>query len=72
GLLPIVLGGTAGVVAAVLLAPRLSVILFGIGPRDPRVFAAAGVILVAVGLLATWLPARRAARVHPVEVLAGD
>lgn len=72
GLIPIVLGGVAGVVAAALLAPRVSVILFGIGPRDPLVFAGAGAVLVAVGLLATWLPARRAARVHPVEVLAGD
>lgn len=72
GFLPILTGGAVGVALAVVLAPRVSVVLFGIGPRDPLVFTAAGVVLVAVGLLATWLPARRAARVHPVEVLAGE
>jgi predicted permease len=43
--------------------------LFNLGPRDPVTFVGAALVLVAVGLLAGWLPARRAARVDPVSVL---
>jgi predicted lysophospholipase L1 biosynthesis ABC-type transport system permease subunit len=43
--------------------------LFGLQPRDPVTFAAAGIVLSAIGLLAGWLPARRAARIDPVSAL---
>jgi ABC-type antimicrobial peptide transport system permease subunit len=43
--------------------------LFNLGPRDPATFVGAGLVLVVVGLLAGWIPARRAARVDPVSVL---
>ena len=44
-------------------------LLFQLKPRDPATFGGAAAVLVAVGLLAAWLPARRAARLDPVTVL---
>lgn len=72
GLVPIVAGGCLGIVLAATGAPRMAALLFGIGPRSPAVYLGAAGILVVVALLATWLPARQAARVHPMEALAAD
>jgi ABC-type antimicrobial peptide transport system permease subunit len=47
----------------------VSSLLYGLAPRDPGTLAIAGVILTAVGALAGWLPARRAARIDPARVL---
>jgi ABC-type antimicrobial peptide transport system permease subunit len=44
-------------------------LIFGLDPRDPSTFIAAAVVLAAVGALAAWLPARRASRIDPIEVL---
>lgn len=46
--------------------------LFAVGPHDPATYAAAVGILLVTGVLAAWLPARRAARVDPAEVLRGE
>jgi len=62
-----------GVVAGLGLswwAVRLvDTLLFGMQPRDPFTFVAAAVVLAATGLLAGWIPARRASRIDPVRVL---
>ena len=66
----IVLVGVAIGVAGGLAATRvLSGFLFGVGAADPASFAAVGVVLLAVALLASYVPSRRAARVDPVTVL---
>jgi ABC-type antimicrobial peptide transport system permease subunit len=44
-------------------------LLYGLTPRDPITLAGAAVTLAAVGAFAAWLPARRAARIDPIEVL---
>jgi putative ABC transport system permease protein len=56
------LGGTVG---ALLLTRWLTTFAFGISPSDPRILLAAAVLLTATGIIAAWLPARRAARVDP-------
>jgi ABC-type antimicrobial peptide transport system permease subunit len=43
--------------------------LFGVSPIDPFSLLVSGTALTAAGLAASWLPARRATRVHPVTAL---
>jgi ABC-type lipoprotein release transport system permease subunit len=57
---------------AMLVTRVMSTFLFGVGPLDPVTYAAVSVVLAAVALLATYLPARRATRVHPVVALRGE
>ncbi len=63
------LGVGAGLVAAFLLAGVLSELLFGVAPLDPASFAAAALLLLAVPTVASYMPARRAARVDPAKAL---
>jgi putative ABC transport system permease protein len=64
-----VIGVAVGLAAAYALARFLAVIVYEVGVHDPRVFVAAPLVLLGVALLATWLPARRAAKVDPMEAL---
>ena len=62
----LVLAGVClGVIASLTLSRVLAALLFGIGPRDAAAFASAVGVMAIVALLATLLPARRAARVEP-------
>ncbi len=63
------IGIAAGIIAAVGLTRILRARLFGVSPTDTLTFAAVALLLAAVALLACWLPARRAGRVHPMEAL---
>jgi len=62
-------GVSIGVVGALALTKMLAGMLFGITPRDPATFAICCVVVAGVALLATGLPARRAARIDPAEAL---
>jgi len=55
--------------AALLLTRLMGNLLFQVSPRDPIAFGAALIILLAVALVACFLPARRAARIDPVRAL---
>ncbi len=66
------LGVAVGVVSAVVLTRRLQALLFETGPLDPVVFCAVSVLLAAICLLASWLPARRAARIDPMMILRAE
>ena len=63
------LGAAFGLVASLGLTRLLSSLLYGVSPTDPVSFAAVAVFLLAVAALATYIPARRAARVDPAEAL---
>jgi ABC-type lipoprotein release transport system permease subunit len=63
------LGLAAGAGAAVLLAPALDAVLFEVAPRDPGTLAATAALLLVVAAAATFLPARRATAVDPVQTL---
>ena len=69
----VVLAGLAlGVGVAVASTRLLSTLLFNVKAVDPVVFAVMSLIMTAIGLLASYLPARRASRVDPIESLRGD
>jgi ABC-type antimicrobial peptide transport system permease subunit len=63
------LGVLLGVSASLAVNRVLSTLLFGVGPNDPVTLAGVSALLIGIALLATILPARRAARVDPVAIL---
>ncbi len=71
-LLPISLGVVAGAAGAVALGRMLRSVLYEVGPTDPRVLGSAAAVLLLVATVSAWLPARRAARVSPREVLTTE
>jgi predicted permease len=72
GLLPVVVGGTAGVVASLLAARLIAGFLYGVAPTDVATLAGVVGLLAAVALFANSVPARRAARLDPAEALRSD
>lgn len=65
-------GAVAGTLAALAVGRLVSSVFYGIRPLEPAVLLASPLALLAATLLASWLPARRAARVDPVETLRRD
>lgn len=63
------IGVAIGLSVAIGSTRLMRSLLFEISPLDPLAFAAAPILLVAAALLASYLPARRAAAVDPVEAL---
>ena len=66
------IGVGIGLLASFGISRVLASLLYGVSATDPMTFSGTALLLVAVSLLATWLPARRAARVDPVEALRGE
>jgi ABC-type antimicrobial peptide transport system permease subunit len=62
-------GASLGVVAALGLTRFLTTMLFGVSATDPLAFAIVVALLLAVALLACWIPARRAVHVDPMVAL---
>jgi putative ABC transport system permease protein len=69
GLWMALVGLAAGLIGALALTRILSSLLFEVAPTDPFVLAGTSLVLAAVALLASYLPARRAMRVDPMIAL---
>jgi putative ABC transport system permease protein len=67
-----VAGVAIGMVAALALTRTIATLLFGVGTVDPPTFALVCVVLVCVAAVASWLPARRAAKVDPVIAMRAE
>ena len=65
-------GLIVGLATSLLATRALSGLLFGVDTFDPRTFAALTLLLAAVAFCACWVPARKATRTDPAEVLRGD
>jgi putative ABC transport system permease protein len=69
----VVIGGIViGLAAAFFVTRLMSSLLFGIAAADPAVFAASGALLLAVALVACFMPARRAMALEPAALLRND
>jgi ABC-type lipoprotein release transport system permease subunit len=62
-------GAVLGLVGALAASRVIEGIMVGVEPRDPLVYAGVAVGLLAVAALASYLPARRATRIDPIEAL---
>jgi ABC-type antimicrobial peptide transport system permease subunit len=65
-------GITIGLLLAIATAKILSGLLYGVSALDPIAFTVAPLLLTIAALIATWLPARRATRVDPVQALRSE
>ncbi|NOT62135.1 MAG: ABC transporter permease [Acidobacteria bacterium] len=69
GMKLVFIGATIGLIGAFAAARVLNTLLFGVTPTDPLTFGAVTAFLIGVGLLACWIPARRATKVDPMIAL---
>ena len=63
------IGVGIGLLLSGIMAPMISTVLYGVRPLDPEVFLGVPLILMVVALLASYIPARRAASVNPIVAL---
>jgi predicted permease len=68
----VVAGLIVGLAGAVAVTRVLRTFLFGVTPTDPIAFTIVTLLLMAVGLIAAWLPARRATRIDPCAALRAE
>jgi putative ABC transport system permease protein len=69
GLTPVLVGTGVGLAGTLAAARVLSTFLFGLSPWDPATYMAVALLLVGVAFLASYMPARRATKVHPMVAL---
>jgi ABC-type lipoprotein release transport system permease subunit len=72
GLTLVVVGILFGTVGVAVLTPLLRRFLLDVGPFDLFALGGAAVLMLAVSALASWLPARRAARIDPATTLQAE
>jgi len=66
------LGLGLGVAGALAAAGMIRGLLFGIAPHDPVTFIAVGMTMAAIGVVACWIPALRAARIDPAITMRSE
>jgi len=69
GMRMVMIGLVLGLVGALALTRVFASLLLGVGTTDPLTFVGVAILLLAIALLACWIPARRAARVDPLMAL---
>jgi predicted permease len=69
GMIPVLVGMGVGFAAALTLTRLISSLLIGVSATDPLTFAGVGLLLLAVALLAVFIPTRRASRIDPIDAL---
>lgn len=72
GLVLMCIGGAIGLVSARALSSWMATLLFDVRPFDPLTYGVSGVVILAAALVASYVPARRAALLNPMEGLRGD
>src|SRR5262249_16294329 len=72
GSIMVVTGGAIGFLVAIATGRSLNGIRYEVGPLDPAAFTIAPLVLVAAALVATWLPARRATQINPIQALRAE
>jgi hypothetical protein len=71
----IVLAGVGlgvGIAAAIVMGRWMSSLLYGVGPLDPPTYLAAAAVILLAAALASYVPARRAAAINPIETLKAE
>jgi len=66
---PVVVGGVVGIIGCAAVSQVLSDVLYGVGAHDPIAFIGVPLFLLAMAFLASYVPARRASRLDPIEAL---
>jgi predicted permease len=66
------IGVVIGLIGAAILSTSMTTLLFNVKPTDPAVYAAVSLVLIGVTALASYLPARRAARIDPLTALRDE
>jgi len=66
------IGAVCGLAGAFALTRLMKSLLFAVSPADPATYVAVSAGLIAAAMLASYLPARRASRVDPVEALRAE
>ncbi len=72
GLTLICIGGAIGFISARGLSPWMAPLLFGVHPFDSVVYGVSGAVVLGTALIASFVPARSAAFLNPIEALRGD
>jgi ABC-type antimicrobial peptide transport system permease subunit len=63
------IGVTIGLVAALAMRRGIAALLYGVSPADPLTLAGTAALLLAVALIACYMPARRATKIDPLTAL---
>jgi ABC-type antimicrobial peptide transport system permease subunit len=69
---PVAAGLVAGLLIAAMSSQAATAFLRGVPPRDPVTYGAVAALLASIAFAATWIPARRAARLDPIQALRQD
>jgi predicted permease len=68
----LVIGLVVGIGAAIALSNSIASLLFGLQPNDPLSFGSAALVLIVIGVCASWIPARKSAKLDPNIALRAD